>query len=349
MSLEFSDGPEVKLENAVPGSQVVKTFKVKNSGSVETRYDVYFSKLINSFGDRSQLVYTLTSNDGGYNTLNQVQMPSTASKLVDQQLIGVGEEHNYTLTIKFIETNTNQNDNLKRTFSTLLDINKYEELASLTINISNGTVTPSIVYAEVGQHYLDLLPTPVPDKGYEFNGYITCDYQNVTSESYAFSAGSHCLIANIKRKDGYYYWNDNYSNTVYKSGTMPSNFELDYSSLINNNEPTGFIRTTVSNHNITKNESCLYYNNSIFCGTGGTYSRYMFDSSIAEEFKNDMAAALGETPTCGYGSYRYECSYGNASCFLDVDCDLQCGANKKYCIDGTSDSSGFGPRCSVYN
>ena len=345
MALEFTDGPEVTLENAVPGSQVVKTFKVKNSGSVETRYDVYFSRLINTFADRADLVYTIESNDGGYSNLTEKILPSEAAKLVDQQLIGVNEEHNYTLTIKFKESNDNQNNNLNKKFSTKLDINKYEELASITINTYNATVNPSVVYAEVGQKFLDVLPTPVVDKGYEFDRYIHCDYHDVSSESKITRGGNYCVIAVIRQKNGNYYWNDNYSQNVYQTNTMPSNFETDYTNLITNNEPTGFIRTTVENNVITKHETCLYYNNSLFCSSGSKYSNYFSDASLLDVFKNDMATALGEVPTCRYTNMTYECKYSNASCFLGIDVDLHCGANNKYCVDETNSESGFGAEC----
>ena len=73
LELEFTDGPEVTLENAIPGSYLTKTFKVKNVGNKETTYDVYLSDLVNTASDKSDFVYTLTSNDGGYNVSTQTQ------------------------------------------------------------------------------------------------------------------------------------------------------------------------------------------------------------------------------------------------------------------------------------
>ena len=145
MALEFTDGPEVKLENAAPGSQVEKTFKVKNIGTVSTKYDVYFSELVNTFMDKTDLVYTLESSDGGYNTTSEVQIPSTSSKMVDQQSIGVNEEHNYKLTVKFKETNDNQNDNAGKQFSAVIRINEVKEaqLPSRTSDLSLRNIISS--------------------------------------------------------------------------------------------------------------------------------------------------------------------------------------------------------------
>src|SRR5574344_627381 len=67
MSIVFADGPAVSLANAVPGDSVAKLFSVTNMGNVATNYDVYLSKLLNVFTDQTDLAYSLTSMDGGYN------------------------------------------------------------------------------------------------------------------------------------------------------------------------------------------------------------------------------------------------------------------------------------------
>ena len=81
MEIEFTDGPTITLDDAMPGSYVEKTFKVENVGTVSTNYDIYMSDLINTFADKTDLVYTLTSNDGGAN-VSQTQVPDTNTKIV---------------------------------------------------------------------------------------------------------------------------------------------------------------------------------------------------------------------------------------------------------------------------
>ena len=83
MSLEYKDGDEVSLTNAVPGSSVSKTFTVKNTGNVSTNYTIYFSELSNKFVDKTDLVYTLTSSDGGKNVA-QTQVPSKKEAMVSK-------------------------------------------------------------------------------------------------------------------------------------------------------------------------------------------------------------------------------------------------------------------------
>ena len=128
MEIEFTDGAEISLENALPGSYIEKTFKVKNMGSISTVYDIYMSDLLNKFQDKSDLVYTLSSSDGGANISTQTQVPSESSKIVNEYPIGINEEHNYTLRIEFKETNDNQDDNKGKKFSTIIRINEIIDL-----------------------------------------------------------------------------------------------------------------------------------------------------------------------------------------------------------------------------
>ena len=126
MSLEYKDGDEITLANAVPGSSVTKTFTVKNTGNVSTNYTIYFSELSNKFVDKTDLVYTLTSSDGG-KSVAQTQVPSKNDAMVSNYAIEAGKTHTYTLTITFLNKDENQNDNMGVTFSTKIGINESVE------------------------------------------------------------------------------------------------------------------------------------------------------------------------------------------------------------------------------
>ena len=126
MALEYSDDDEINLANAVPGSSVSKTFTIKNTGNVATNYTIYFSELSNKFVDKTDLVYTLTSSDGGKNVA-QTQVPSKNDAMVSNYSIDAGKTHTYTLTITFLNKDENQNDNMGVEFSTKVTINETKE------------------------------------------------------------------------------------------------------------------------------------------------------------------------------------------------------------------------------
>ena len=123
MSLEYKDGDAINLGNAIPGSSVSKTFTVKNTGNVSTNYTIYFSELSNKFVDKTDLVYTLTSSDGGKNVA-QTQVPSTNDAMVSNYAIDAGKTHTYTLTITFLDKDESQDDNQNVSFSTKVAINE---------------------------------------------------------------------------------------------------------------------------------------------------------------------------------------------------------------------------------
>ena len=123
MSLEYKDGDEINLANAVPGSSVSKTFTVKNTGNVTTNYTIYFSELSNKFVDKTDLVYTLTSSDGG-KSVAQTQVPSSNAAMVSNYAIEAGKTHTYTLTVTFLDKDENQDDNQNVSFSTKVTINE---------------------------------------------------------------------------------------------------------------------------------------------------------------------------------------------------------------------------------
>ena len=139
MSLEYQDGDEITLDNAIPGSSVTKTFTVKNTGNVATNYTIYFSELSNKFVDKTDLVYTLTSSDGGKNVV-QTQVPSTNDAMVSNYAIDAGKTHTYNLTITFLNKDEVQDDNQGVSFSTKVSINETKEYKKLISFTANGNV-----------------------------------------------------------------------------------------------------------------------------------------------------------------------------------------------------------------
>ena len=123
MKITYTDGPQITLDNAIPGDSLTKTFTVKNTGTVDTQYDIYFSDLINTFANQGDLAYTLTS-DTGANINTETTIPGVTSKIVTSQNITPNETQSYTLTIKFLNKNEAQDDNQGKLFKTTIKINE---------------------------------------------------------------------------------------------------------------------------------------------------------------------------------------------------------------------------------
>ena len=197
MALEYKDGDEITLANAVPGSSVSKTFTVKNTGNVSTNYTIYFSELSNKFVDKTDLVYTLTSSDGGKNVA-QTQVPSTNEAMVSNYAIEAGKTHTYTLTITFLNKDENQNDNMGVSFSTKVSINETKEYVEPTRFEMLGK---SIESYEVA--------TDDPDSNIRYIGKDPNNYIYFNCSNYSNQSDSTCekwriigVFKNMTKEDG---------------------------------------------------------------------------------------------------------------------------------------------------
>ena len=197
MSLEYKDGDEINLANAVPGSSVTKTFTVKNTGNVSTNYTIYFSELSNKFVDKTDLVYTLTSSDGG-KSVAQTQVPSKNDAMVSNYAIEAGKTHTYTLTITFLNKDENQNDNMGVTFSTKVSINETKEYVEPTRFEMLGKTIESYEVA-----------TDDPDNNIRYTGANPNNYVYFNCSDYSNQSDSTCekwriigVFKNVTKEDG---------------------------------------------------------------------------------------------------------------------------------------------------
>ncbi len=185
MALTYSDGDEITLANAVPGNSIIKTFTVKNTGNVSTNYTIYFSELSNKFVDKTDLVYTLTSSDGGKNVA-QTQVPSTNEAMVSNYAIDAGKTHTYTLTITFLNKDENQNDNMGVTFSTKVSVNETKEY-----------VEPLDIDVELAQ---GMIPVKFDASGNAVVADANSEWYNYKTHEWANAVLVNCADSNIKSK-----------------------------------------------------------------------------------------------------------------------------------------------------
>ena len=185
MALEYKDGDEINLANAVPGNSVTKTFTVKNTGNVATNYTIYFSELSNKFVDKTDLVYTLTSSDGGKNVA-QTQVPSKNEAMVSNYAIDAGKTHTYTLTITFLNKDENQNDNMGVTFSTKVSINEtkeYSEPLDIDVELAQG-----------------MIPVKFDDAGNAVVADTSTEWYDYSNHEWANAVLVNCADSEIKSK-----------------------------------------------------------------------------------------------------------------------------------------------------
>ncbi len=201
MSLEYKDGDEISLANAVPGNSVTKTFTVKNTGNVATNYTIYFSELSNKFVDKTDLVYTLTSSDGGKNVA-QTQVPSKNDAMVSNYAIEAGKTHTYTLTITFLNKDENQNDNMNVSFRTKIGINESVEYVEPAVPVSQSI-------AELAATDTTSFTSDDPDSNIRYIGANPNNYVYFNCSDYSNQSDSTCekwriigVFKNMTKEDG---------------------------------------------------------------------------------------------------------------------------------------------------
>ena len=292
MALEYKDGDEITLANAVPGNSVTKIFTVKNTGNVSTNYTIYFSELSNKFVDKTDLVYTLTSSDGGKNVA-QTQVPSTNEAMVSNYAIDAGKTHTYTLTITFLNKDENQNDNMNVSFTTKIGINESVEYKE------PGNADQII---ELAAKDTTNFATDDPDNNIRYIGANPNNYVYFNCSDYSNQSDSTCekwriigVFKNVTKSDGTkedlvkIVKEDRLSNTDFSwdykldgVGTSTNNYgsnDWTDSQLMMMLNPTDYLKSgyTIDN-NIVKdsNGQAIYQNmGSYYNGTSGCKPAYV--------------------------------------------------------------------------
>ena len=131
LSLVYTDGPAINAQYIKPGWSTTKEVSVKNTGTLDTNYNIIWQSLVNEIIN-DELVLSATCqrlNSAGTveGTCNSIpQAPISDTTIARKISIESGITHKYTFTILFKETNANQNYNQGKEFNGVLGIEEYK-------------------------------------------------------------------------------------------------------------------------------------------------------------------------------------------------------------------------------
>ena len=131
LSLVYTDGPEIKAQNIKPGWSTTKEVSVKNTGTLDTNYNVIWQSLANTISN-NELVLSATCkrlNSSGTveGTCESISQAAISDMTIAKKIsIEAGITHKYTFTILFKETNADQNYNQGKEFNGVLGIEEYK-------------------------------------------------------------------------------------------------------------------------------------------------------------------------------------------------------------------------------
>ena len=146
-TITYTNGQDVKLENALPGASDQKTFTVKSDASTtsDIQYGLKWVNVSNELteGTDSELVYTISgsADKGGTPiTVTETNCPRQDGSISGTATLKPGETHEYTLTVTFKETYSDQNSNQDKNFKAKIEVVTGDE-NEIYFNDTNKTGT----------------------------------------------------------------------------------------------------------------------------------------------------------------------------------------------------------------
>ena len=131
LSLVYTDGPEIKAQNIKPGWSTTKEVSVKNTGTLDTNYNVIWQSLTNEITNNEMVISAtcqrLNSAGTVEGTCESISQAAISDMTIAKRVsIESGITHKYTFTILFKETNADQNTNQGKKFNGVLGIEEYK-------------------------------------------------------------------------------------------------------------------------------------------------------------------------------------------------------------------------------
>ncbi len=162
LELTYTDSPQIIMNNIKPGNTLTKNITVKNTGTLDTAYNLVWQELTNEITRNEMIISAacerLNSNNQVEGTCEGIDEKAINLKIIKRNIsIESGITHKYTITITFKEANTSQNYNQGKSFNGVLGIEEYKDNSPEPIYCTyDGELTQGAEYVN-GQytyHYM---------------------------------------------------------------------------------------------------------------------------------------------------------------------------------------------------
>ena len=167
--IHFTDGSNNEVTS--------KTFSVTNNGDKSVTYSIFLINIISNMEHIEDIKYTLTCTSGctSNTTVTNQTFPKYDSEIMEQT-IASGATQQFTLTMKYQETNTDQSVDMNTTLTAKIqifgsngdnDVIPFEP-NTLAYNILNNA--KKATSTEIANHYAEYSPTPKTQPAVAVNG-----------------------------------------------------------------------------------------------------------------------------------------------------------------------------------
>ena len=137
LELTYTDTNEISFDNVIPGDSFTKEVSVKNTGTLDVKYNLVWQELTNTITNDELVIEAtckrLNSSGTEEGTCESIsQTPVSSNKIKSNISIEPGITHVYTIKVTFIDTGAPQNYNKNKSFNGKLGIEEFELPSSVT-------------------------------------------------------------------------------------------------------------------------------------------------------------------------------------------------------------------------
>ena len=131
LELTYTDTNEISLDNVIPGDSFTKEVSVKNTGTLDVKYNLVWQSLTNTITNDELVIEAtckrLNSSGTVEGTCESISQKAVSSNKIKINIaIEPGITHVYTVKVTFIDTGEPQNYNKNKSFNGKLGIEEFE-------------------------------------------------------------------------------------------------------------------------------------------------------------------------------------------------------------------------------
>ena len=183
LELTYTDTNEISLDNVIPGDSFTKEISVKNTGTLNAKYNLVWQSLTNTITNNELVIEAtckrLNSSGTEEGTCESISQTPVSSNTIKKKIsIEPNITHEYTIKVTFIDTGEPQNYNKNKSFNGKLGIEEYvptqfekDSWTTIATNVKNGNIdnykvgdTRKVDIGSYGIHTLRIANTSTPSE-----------------------------------------------------------------------------------------------------------------------------------------------------------------------------------------
>ena len=183
LELTYTDTNEISLDNVIPGDSFTKEISVKNTGTLDVKYNLVWQSLTNTITNNELVIEAtckrLNSSGTEEGTCESISQTPVSSNTIKKKIsIEPNITHEYTVKVTFIDTGEPQNYNKNKSFSGKLGIEEYvptqfekDSWTAIVANVKANKIsqynvgdTKEVDMGTYGTHTLRIANTSTPSE-----------------------------------------------------------------------------------------------------------------------------------------------------------------------------------------